>query len=122
MTTALALFDLADLTPAAVTPCGRCGEQPATVRVYAALNLLGVHPAWLGATRYRDACRRAHSEPCCTSCAWELASGWWSGCPCRGGVCRLWVHTLADPHPGWDCARHHTERTVVWRELWAVAA
>jgi len=111
MTTALALFDLTALDPA-TTDCARCGQHPATARVHAAHNLLGV-------TRYPQATYRnlapITSAPCCDTCAWNLANAWWASWQtCPTGVCALWVHTLADPHPGWDCKRSHREQTVVW--------
>lgn len=117
-TATLTLFDLADLNPDQPQPCGRCGNKPAACRVYAIQNLLGVHPADLSTHAYRDAFHRAHSGPCCTSCAWSVAGAWWghSACPARGGACQLWTHTLAEPRPGWDCGRHHREGAVVWRE------
>ncbi|MYU22911.1 hypothetical protein [Streptomyces sp. SID8352] len=117
MTTALALFDLATLNPL----CSRCHTRPATTHVYATQNLLGTHPTWL-TTRYRDATRRAHSGPCCGTCAWTLATAWWGSMACPRGACGLWAHTLTDPQPGWDCPRHHRETAVVWRSPTAVAA
>ncbi|NUO43694.1 MAG: hypothetical protein HOV82_16850 [Streptomyces sp.] len=123
MTTALTLFDLTDLTPVETTVCGWCGTRPATTRVYATRNLLGVHPVWLAPTWYRDATHRAHSGPCCDTCAWNLACSWWNApMSCPHGTCCLWAHTLADPLPEWDCTRHHSERTVVWRDQLEVAA
>lgn len=122
MTTALALFDLTDLTPDVAPLCGWCRTRPATVRVHAVLNLLGVHPTWLTPTRYRDATRLANSGPSCDRCAWNVATAWWDPhMSCPHGVCQLWVHTLDAPRPGWDCGRCHTERTVVWLAPLAVA-
>jgi hypothetical protein len=119
----LTLFDLTDLNPETPRTCGWCGNRPATTLVYATQNLLGVHPTWMTDTRYRDATRRAQSGPCCDPCAWYVASSWWGGwLACPSGSCSLWAHTHADPHPGWNCERHHREDTVVWREQWAVAA
>lgn len=126
MTTTLTLFDLTALNPDADTPCTRCdGRRPATVHVYAALNLLHTtHPDY-APTYFRDTTRRPNSGPCCDNCAWHLASAWWNptcSCPHRGGACRLWIHTIADPHPGWNCTRHHNERTVIWYEPLGVTA
>lgn len=123
MSTALALFALADLTPAADTSCGRCGNKPATTRVYAVQNLLGVHPTWLAPTVYQDATRTTHSAPCCEACAWQLGDAWWASWrTCPTGACALWAHTHTTPRPGWDCRRHHDETTVVWQEQLEVAA
>jgi hypothetical protein len=125
VTAALTLFDLTDLNPDKPQKCGWCGNKPATSRVHAVQNLLGVIPVWLGETWYRDATRKAHSGPCCDNCAWQVAGAWWNptyACPHRGGACQLWVHTLDYPHPGWDCVRHHNERAVVWYEPLAVAS
>lgn len=119
MTTSLALFTLDDLTPDQPRICGWCKRKPATTRVYATQNLFGVHPAWM-TTWYRDATRRAQSSPCCDACAWYVADAWWGGLVCPVGACCLWAHTLADPHPDWNCTRHHRERTVVWRTPLAV--
>lgn len=118
-TAALTLFDLGDINPDRPQPCGRCGNNAATLRVYAIQNLLGVHPTPHMTGAYRDAFHRAHSGPCCTSCAWSVAGAWWGpvyACPSRGSACQLWAHTLTDPRPGWDCTRHHQENAVVWHE------
>lgn len=117
MDTALTLFGLADLTPDAPLICGWCKIQPATTRVYAIQNLLGVQRTELAANAYRDAFHRAHSGPCCVRCAWGVAGAWWGpvyACPERGGSCHLWTHTFTEPRPGWGCTRHHHEATVVW--------
>lgn len=116
-TTTLALFDLTDLNPDKPRICGWCGDKPATTRVHATQNLLGVHAVWLGPTWYRNATHRARSGPCCNACAWYVASAWWNptyACPQRG-TCHLWAHTLTDPQPGRNCQRCHREHTVVWR-------
>lgn len=114
MSTALALFDLAALTPADPTQCAWCGTRPATTRVTAVKNLYGTHPAWLGRTRYRDATRTTNSGPCCHPCATYVADAWWgTTTSCGHGACRLWTHTLNQPRPQANCAHHHTERTVV---------
>lgn len=121
-TTTLALFDLAALNPPPADTCTRCGHAPATTRVHAVSNLLGIIPAAMAPTRYRDLAP-VHSAPCCDACAWVLASVWWGGwfvCPC--GTCNLWAHTLAAPLPGWDCTRCHEENTIVWRTPLAVAS
>jgi hypothetical protein len=126
MTTAtLTLFDLTDLNPDQPRTCGWCNNQPATTRVYATQNLLGLHPTWMTHTWYRHAAHRAHSGLCCDRCAWNVASSWWNptfACPHRGGACRLWAHTLADPLPGLDCTRHHREHHVVWLAPLGVAS
>ncbi len=123
MTTALTLFDLADLTPTQAVTCGHCGTRPAGTRVYAVQNLLGTHPAGLAATRYRDAAYRADSGPCCDTCAWTLANAWWAAwLVCPTGTCFLWLHTGADPRPAADCRRHHDEHKVVWTTRLEVAA
>jgi len=115
-TATLTLFDLTALNPDQPTICGWCGNKPATTRVYAAQNLLGVHRAWLAVNWYRDAFHRARSGPCCDDCAWYVASSWWNptyACPQHGSCC-LWAHTFTDPHPGWNCKRCHREHQVVW--------
>ena len=119
MTTLLTLFDLADLTPtkAPASLCRRCQQQPATTRVYTARNLYGICPPHLYDAWFCDVAYRADSGPCCTNCAQSTASSWWipsRSCPAHG--CRLWAHTLTNPHPEWDCQRHHNERAVVWQE------
>jgi len=123
-TTVLSLFDLTALTPNTPPACGRCGNRPATLRVYAIQNLLGVHPTYMTGTWYRNAFHRAHSGPCCTKCAWQHAGAWWGPVyACTGSPsCHLWAHTLDAPRPGWDCTRHHHERTVVWQDRLGVAA
>lgn len=110
---ALALFDLTALNPDQPRTCGWCGQQPATIRVYAADNLLGVHDP--SPTRYRHATRRARSGPCCDPCARYVASAWWNPTyACPRGTCWVWGRTLTDPHPDWECKQHHREHTVVW--------
>lgn len=123
MTTALALFALTDLATPTVEACTRCGNnQPATTRVHAAPNLLGVVPAYLAPTRYRDL-TPITSPACCDNCAWRLADSWWaSSFVCPTGVCALWAHTLANPRPNADCTRHHNELRVVWRTPLEVTA
>lgn len=114
MTTALALFDVADIAPAA--GCSRCGtSRPATTRAHAAPNLLGVSPAYLAPTRYRDLAP-IKSPLYCTDCAWYLADAWWGPWfACPTGACDLWARTLADPRPDLACGRHnHNETSVVW--------
>lgn len=126
MTTAtLALFDLAALTPSKPRTCGWCKKRPVSTRVYAIQNLYGVHAtgpmpdAW-----YRHAGRRAVAA-CCDRCADYVAASWWNptyACPQRGGSCHLWTHTWTDPHPRWNCKRHHREHQVVWSAPLAVAS
>lgn len=119
--TTLTLFDLTTLNPE--PDCKWCGNRPATTRVHAVQNLLGVIPAWLAPTWYRDATRTACSGPACDRCAWHLAGSWWNpSMSCPHGACQLWAHTLAEPKPGWDCLRHHHENTVVWLTPLAVTA
>ncbi|HEY6115457.1 MAG TPA: hypothetical protein VI172_05815 [Candidatus Dormibacteraeota bacterium] len=113
---ALTLFDLAALTPDKPNLCRRCQQRPATSRVYAVRNLLGLCPRYLFDTWFRDVVYRADSGPSCDNCAWYLASAWWNptqSCP-HGSGCALWAHTLTDPHPDADCTRCHREREVVW--------
>lgn len=111
----LTLFDLTALSPNAPPICYWCSREPATTRVYAIQNLLGLHRTELAANAYRRAFHRAHSGPCCSDCARDVASAWWSPThTCPNGTCHLWGHTLAEPRPGWDCTRHHRETTVVW--------
>lgn len=122
--TTLTLFDLTDLNPDTPRTCGWCGNRAATTRVYAQQNLLGVHATFVTVTWYRDACHRARSGPVCDHCAWYLASSWWGpvyACPQRGS-CHLWTHTLTDPHPKWNCKRHHRENRVVWQTPIGAAA
>jgi hypothetical protein len=126
MTTAtLTLFDLTALNPDTPRTCGWCDNRPATTRVYAIQNLLGIRPASMTETWYRDATRRAYSGLCCDACAWYVGSSWWNptfACPHRGAACHLWAHALSAPLPGWDCQRHHREDTVVWLAPLAVAS
>lgn len=114
-TATLTLFDLAALTPDTPLTCKWCKTEPATTRVYAIQNLLGVHRTEFMGKAYRHAFHRAHSGLCCDSCARYLASAWWGPTyACPNGTCHLWGHTLAEPRPTWDCTRHHRESTVVW--------
>lgn len=123
MTTELTLFDLVTDTVDGERMCGWCNNRPATTLVFAVQNLLGVHNAAYEPTWYRNACHRAQSGPCCDDCAWYVASSWWGGwMACPSGSCHLWTNTLNDPHPGWNCTRHHHESVVVWRDQLAVAA
>ncbi|MCD7440273.1 hypothetical protein K4B79_18840 [Streptomyces lincolnensis] len=112
---ALTLFDLTALNPETPRTCEWCGNKPATTRVCAVQNLLGLHPAGLMANAYRKAFHRAHSGPCCDACARYMASAWWGPTyACPRGTCWVWAHTLAHPRPSWNCTQHHTEHTVVW--------
>lgn len=115
MTTALTLFDLTALNPAADVPCSRCrGRRPATTRIRAARNLYGLMPAYLAATTYRDLAPLT-SGPCCEPCAWQLGAIWWASWrTCPSGTCGLWAYTLADPIPHLACKRHHDEARAVW--------
>lgn len=115
MTTALTLFDLAALNPAPDTPCTRCGgRRPASTRIRAARNLLGVMPPVFAPTTYRDLAPIT-SGPCCEPCAWQLGDAWWAAWrTCPTGCCGLWAHTLDNPVPHLNCSRHHDETRVVW--------
>lgn len=112
---ALTLFCLTALNPAADIPCTRCqGRRPATTRIRAARQLLGLMPPWLAPTTYRDL-TPITSAPCCQECAWQLGDAWWAPeRTCPTGVCGLWAHTLTNPAPHLNCVRHHDEARVVW--------
>lgn len=115
--TTLTLFDAADLTGL----CDHCGRAPATTRITWAPNLL-VHAyatpdanaryARANGVRYRLAPRH---KAACDWCAWILGCAYWDATyACPTGRCALWAHTWEQP--GYACARHHHEDTVVWRE------
>lgn len=108
-------------------PCGYCRTTPATIVLGVAPNLLtDGYTDSRKADSYREVrgyayCFGPSRFVCCDDCAHYLGSVYWGAVlACPTGACSLFRHTFDNPHPEWDCTRHHRELTVVWREPLAV--